>query len=136
MKSKSMIKMKITTRKDAATFRLGLLGPARRLQPQPRPEAGLEGGCVGRRKNAHGLENQALLDRGDLRLDTARHVQARHPPISESQIHIPKLRRNRNHEEIPRVTAVTDDDSRTNLAAAQVGERDRQEDNLISREAH
>jgi len=78
-----MIKSKSKTRKDAAAFRPGFIGLVRRLQPQPRPEAVLEFGGVGGREKAHRLEDEAILDGGDLRLDTAGHVQTRRPPISE-----------------------------------------------------
>jgi hypothetical protein len=67
-------KMKITTRKEAAAFQPGFLGLARRLQPQPRPEAVLELGGVGGREKAHRLEDEAILNCGDLRLDAAGHV--------------------------------------------------------------
>ncbi len=79
---------------------------------------------------ADGFDDQLALDGGDLRFNSTRHVQSGRLPILKDKIYILQHRRNGNDEQVTRVAAVTDDNRRPYLAAGQVGERNRQQDNI------
>ena len=74
--------------------------------------------------------------RGDLGLDPARHVESRRLPVGEREISAIKLRCQRNKKGIARMTAKADQDGWPDFAAAQIRERDRQQDDVIARAIH
>ncbi len=109
----------------------------RKLRPlrsklQPNPELRLQRCAVGGGERADGMDDEPVFNRRNLRLDSAAYVQPGGTSVLQDQIDIRELRGNRNDEQISCVAAVTDDDRRADLAARQVGERNREKNNLIS----
>ena len=76
------------------------------------------------------LDDQTFFHRGELRFDAARHVEPRRPPFFDAEVRVGKHRRNRNEKKIRSVAA--NDDGGANLAAFQIRERNRKENNVIS----
>ena len=67
-----------------------------------------------------------------LRSHPARHFRAGPLPFLERSIPVERLGRDRNHEEVARKRTESHNDSGPDLAAAEVCEWDRQQDDIIS----
>ncbi len=85
---------------------------------------------VGGTKLADDFDGQPVFHSGDLRFDAAGDVQAGFAPLLEEEVCVCELRGDWNEEKVG--TVVANDNSRSNLAARQVRERDRQENDIIS----
>ena len=106
------------------------------LQRQPPAKTSIERRLISRGQAPHGFEHEIFRDGGQLRLDTARNVQAGGLPVLEQQVRVRELRRDWHDKQITVLRLTTDHDSGTNFAAAQIGERHRQQHDLISRARH
>ena len=88
----------------------------------------------GQRRAPGAGDNQPLFDGSDLRFDAARHIEPRRAPFLQHQVAVGKLRGDGDKEKVCAFAA--DNNGWTNLAAGQIGERNRQENDVISRAAH
>ena len=97
---------------------------------QPVPQTLVKRLAVSSRERADYFNDQSFFHGGDLSFDAGRHVQSRRTPFLDRKVRIGKHRGNRNEKQIRSVAA--NDDGGSNLAAFQIRERDRQENDVIS----
>ena len=72
------------------------------------------------------------MHRRQLRFHSARNVEARQLPFLEGNIPVERLGRDRNHEEVARKRTESHNDGGPDLAAVEICEWDRQQDDIIS----
>lgn len=78
------------------------------------------------------LADQAVMHCSQLRFHPARHVEARQLPFLEGNIPVERLGPDRNHEEVARKRTESHNEDGPDLAAVEVCEWDRQQDDIIS----
>ena len=105
-------------------------------QFQPGAEAGVEGADIRFTQSAGDFADQASFNRGHLSFDGAGNGQTALLPEFQREIGQGQTRGDRHHDQVSRHGAVTHHDRRTNLGAGQIGEGDRQQDNVISGAVH
>ena len=86
----------------------------------------------GGREVADDFENERRFHRGQLRFDSAGDVQAGGLPVGEGEFGVGELRGERDDEEVAGKAAEADDDGGPHFAAAQVRERNGQQDQVIA----
>ena len=104
----------------------------RSAKVEPGAEAVVEGLDVGFAQAAGDFADQPGFDGGQLSLHRAGHGQTALLPLFQRKIGLRETGRDGHHQQVPGHGAVTHHDRRTNLGAGQIGEGDRQEDNIIS----
>ncbi len=72
------------------------------------------------------------MHRRQLRFHSARNVEARQLPFLEGNIPVERLGRDRNDEEVARKRTESHNDGGPDLAAVEICEWDRQQDDIIS----
>ena len=92
----------------------------------------VERGGVGGGEVADAFENERRFHRGQLRFDAAGDVQAGGLPVGEGEVGVGELRGERDDEEVAGKAAEADDDGGPHFAAAQVRERNGQQDQVIA----
>jgi hypothetical protein len=97
---------------------------------QPVSQTCIEGLSVSGGKRPDDLDHQPCFHRGDLSFDSRGDVQARRAPLLDGNVRVGQYRGNRDEKKIG--TVLANDDGRADLAACQIRERNRQEDDVIS----
>jgi len=92
----------------------------------------VERGGIGGGEVADDFENERGFNRGQLRFDSAGDVQAGGLPVGEGESGVGELRGERDDEEVAGKAAEADDDGGSHFAAAQVRERNGQQDQVIA----
>ena len=85
---------------------------------------------------ADDLAHQPVLHGAELTFDTAGHIESGSSPLGEREIRIRELRSDRHDKNVARERAMPYDDAWTHFVAAQIRERNRQENDVMKRAVH